>query len=138
MAEKKEETELALVPNEDGSYDLAEVKSDAVAEPKEKLKPWKVGVTDKGEDVWAPVAGPNARKVLHLKMDVGVCKGCRCTVHKRAAAVDPWGNVWCFGCWPYGSFTDPRFTEPLPEGIPPNAELPPPKFPALPEGEKDD
>lgn len=102
---------LGLVPSEkgDGSYDLTMVAPTEVTEPKKKRKPWKVGVTDQGEDVYAPVAGPNANKVLHLKFDVGVCRGCRCTVHKRSAAVDPWGNVWCRNCWPYGSFKDPRY-----------------------------
>ena len=101
---------LGLVPSSkgDGSYDLTLVTPTEIKEPKQKKEPWHVGVTDKGENVFAPIAGPDAVKALPLKAMVGVCKVCRCTVHRRAAVVDPWANIYCKGCWPYGAFTDPR------------------------------
>lgn len=92
------EEQLAVVPDGKGGLELKLIKV--------KKKPWKVGVTDKGEEVYAPVAGPNAKKVLHLKFNVGVCKACKCTVHKRNAYVDPHGNVYCKSHWPYGRVSE--------------------------------
>lgn len=115
---------LGLVPSAkgDGSYDLTLVQSPAdLQEPRKRREPWKVGVTDQGEDVYAPIAGPNAAKALPLKFDVGVCKVCRCTVHRRSAVVDPQANIYCKACWPYCAFSDPREPQPLPEHTP---ELP--------------
>lgn len=102
---------LGLVPSSkrDGSYDLKLVDPPTeIQEPKKKRKPWRVGVTDQGENVFAPIAGPNAVKVLPLKAMAGVCCVCRCTVHRRNAVVDPEANIYCKGCWPYGKFEDPR------------------------------
>lgn len=125
---------LGLVPSSkgDGSYDLTMVEPPTnLQKPRERREPWKVGVTDKGEDVYAPIAGPNAVKVLPLKAMAGVCCVCRCTVHRRSAVVDPWANIYCKGCWPYGAFEDPRDE---------NGQLPPvsmgagdgvPKFPEI-------
>jgi len=135
---------LGLVPSEkgDGSYDLKLVDPPTqIQEPKQKKEPWHVGVTDKGEDVFAPIAGPNAVRALPLKAMVGVCKVCRCTVHRRAAVVDPWANIYCKGCWPYGAFKDPRDENGmLPprslgevDGVPKFPEIE--KIPELPEGD---
>ena len=115
--------ELYIVGNEKGGLDLKVRKA--------KLKePWRVGVTDKGENVFAPVAGPDAVKVLHLKREVGVCKHCRCTVHRRNAAVDPDGNVYCKTHWPHGPFEDQRDRKS-------NEELPASDLPRI-EGTKDE
>ena len=108
--------ELYIVGNDKGDLDLKVRKA-------ELKKPWRVGVTDKGDNVFAPISGPNAVKVLHLKREVGVCKHCRCTVHRRNAVVDPEGNVYCKPHWPHGPFKDPRDNS--------DKELPPSEFPQI-------
>ena len=69
---------------------------------KKHEEPWLVGhVPETGEKVWAPIKGPNHEKLLMLKGEAWVCKHCRCTVHRRSAYVDPWGNVYCKHHFPW-------------------------------------
>lgn len=134
---------MALVPDGKGGYIARplneEEKKAELEKERQRKEPWKVGVTDNGEDVYAPIAGPNAVKVLPLKAMAGVCKGCRCTVHRRSAYVDPWANIWCKGCWPYGRVEDPRDKEGrLPEHMSLGKAPKFPKikkYPELPEGD---
>jgi len=85
------ENALALVPDGKGGLVLKKVKA--------KVKPWRIGVTQDGMDVWAPVSGPDATKVVHLLDDVQVCSVCRVTVHKWHAIVDFQGRVYHEGCY---------------------------------------
>lgn len=126
--------QMAIVQKEDGTYELQPVTKEQARVEQERVgpKPWKIGVSDSGEDVYAPVAGPHAVNALPLKSDIAVCKVCRCTVHKRNAVVDPWLNVYCKPHWPYGAYSDPRFPQSLPEHVdlgkaPKAAKLPPKK-----------
>jgi len=82
---------LAVVPDGKGGYVLKKAKA--------KVKPWRIGVTKDGMDVWAPVAGPDAAKALHLVGDVCVCCVCRVTAHKMHAIVDFQGNVYHKSCY---------------------------------------
>lgn len=51
-----------------------------------KLEPWKLGTTeDDKHEVWAPIAGPDAAKVLHLKRRVWMCSWCRSTFRFRGS-----------------------------------------------------
>lgn len=51
-----------------------------------KIEPWKLGTTADGkQEVWAPIAGPDAAKVLHLKRRVWICSWCRSTLRFRGS-----------------------------------------------------
>lgn len=66
---------------------------------KVKREPWRVGVTTEGDEVWAPVAGTYADRVLHLRGEAWPCRVCRATVHKRHAVVDAQAYVYHSSCY---------------------------------------
>lgn len=69
-----------------------------------KLEPWLVGKTEDGSNVFAPIAGPTAAQVEHLKRRVWVCAGCRTTIRFRgriaaSSVVDFGGKVYHRSCY---------------------------------------
>lgn len=68
-------------------------------------EPWRIGTTDTGEEVFAPIAGPGARKVAHLKATVGMCVVCRSTFRFRGsgteknAVIDTAGRLYHRHCY---------------------------------------